>query len=392
MKIFALVLLTSTLSFGQNTNDRFNQIFSKLADANSPGIAVLVKQNGRTIYKYTAGVADLRTRAPITSATDFRLASCTKQFTAMAIMLLVHDRKLRYDQRLTDIFPEFPAYGRAITIRNVLDHTSGLPDYEDLMELASKQNPGNKGNNWSATHQITDAEVLKLLEQADHVKFAPGTLWAYSNSGYVLLGQVVAKVSGMSFPDFLRTRIFAPLKMTNTVAYVRGKNTVPNRAYGYSRDKSGAGFTDTDQSSTSATLGDGGVYSNLDDLSRWDDALAHHTLISEEEMKPALTPFLLPGQGKGAERLPKWSGDSGDSDPQAGKPVAYGFGWYLDPFTDSAGRKHPRMWHYGDTSGFESAIMRFTGTDKLSGVTIIILCNRTDVDPTKLVEKVAEVY
>jgi CubicO group peptidase (beta-lactamase class C family) len=161
-----------------------------------------------------------------------------------------------------------------------------------------------------------------------------------------------------------------------------------------------ATFIETDQSSTSATLGDGGVYSNLADLAKWDDALAHHTLLSAEEMKPARTPFTRPGEGSGAGRLPKWSGDSGDSDPQAGKPVAYGFGWFLDAYVDAAGKSHQRMWHYGDTIGFKSAIMRFTGNatgagakgDRLAGLTIIILTNRTDIDPAKLAEQVAAAY
>jgi CubicO group peptidase (beta-lactamase class C family) len=292
----------------------------------------------------------------------------------MSIMLLVHDGKLRYDTRLIDVFPEFPAYGKAITIRNLLNHTSGLPDYEDLMDKAQAVHGGPPL--WSETHQIQDAEVLKLLEAETQGKFAPGTKWSYSNSGYVVLGLVVAKASGESFPDFLRDRIFKPLKMDHTIAYVNGKNEVPNRAYGHS--KNGRAFEQTDQSSTSATLGDGGVYSNLEDLARWDDALAHHTLLSAEEMQPALMPFKL-SDGS----LPHWSGDPGDTDPQAGKPVAYGFGWYLDPY-----RGHQRMWHYGDTVGFKSAIDRFPG-DQL---TVFVLTNRADLDAPALAVQIADLF
>src|SRR5205807_4692362 len=125
------------------------------------------------------------------------------------------------------------------------------------------------------TQQITDAEVLALLKSTTRGKFTPCTSWSYSNSGYVVLGLVVAKVSGQSFPDFLQARIFQPLKMDHALAYVRRTNVVPNRAYGHSPASSTASgkFIPTDQSSTSATLGDGGVYSNLEDLARWDDAL-----------------------------------------------------------------------------------------------------------------------
>src|SRR5439155_8833631 len=184
---------------------------------------------------------------------------------------------------------------------------------------------------------------------------------------------VIAKVSGQSFADFLQARIFQPLKMNHTLAYVRGKNEIPNRAYGHSpasNSTASGKFIQTDQSSTSATLGDGGVYSNLEDLARWDDALTHHTLLSESEMQPALVPFKLP-----AGSLPHWSSDPGDTDPLGGKPAAYGFGWFLDPY-----QGHPRMWHYGDTVGFKSAIQRFPQ----ERLTVIVLCNRSDLDPSAL--------
>lgn len=343
-------------------------IFDTLADSDSPGISVLVRENGHTVFERGFGVRDLETKSSIDSDTNFRLASCTKQLTAMAIMLLVHDGKLRYDERLTDVFPEFPDYGKSITIRNLLNHTSGLPDYESLMEEPASR------SRWTENKQIHDVDVLALLEKENHGKFSPGKRWSYSNSGYVVLGLIVAKVSGITFPDFLHDRIFAPLGMNHTLAYVSGINTIPNRAYGYSKE--GSRFLQTDQSATSATLGDGGVYSNLDDLKKWDDALANHTLISGAEMKVALTAVKLPDGS-----VPSWSSDPGDADPQAGKPVFYGFGWFLD---DYRGRR--RMWHYGETVGFRTAIERFTD-DKL---TIVILCNRSDLDPDLLSAKVAD--
>src|SRR4029077_15669867 len=190
-------------------------VFAPLVTPNSPGAAVLVVKDGKKLFERSYGLRELRTSSKIDPGTNFRLASCSKQFTAMAIMLLVRDGKLRYDQKLTDIFPDFPAYGRSISIRNLLNHTGGLRDYETLMEQRE-----NKGK-WTDDHQIQDAEVLALLEQSDHGMFPPGSQWYYSNSGYVVLGLIVAKVSSQSFPEFLRQRIFAPLKMDHTVAYVK---------------------------------------------------------------------------------------------------------------------------------------------------------------------------
>src|SRR5262249_31401647 len=159
--------------------------------------------------------------------------------------------ELRYDETLAEIFPEFPDYGKSITVRNLLNHTSGLPDYEDLMNAAEK----GQGQLWSSERQIRDEEVLRLLEKEKRGKFAPGSKWEYSNSGYVVLGLIVTKRSGKPFGAFLQERIFAPLQMEHTLVFEKGKNEVVSRAYGHSRKDDS--FVETDQSSTSATQGDG---------------------------------------------------------------------------------------------------------------------------------------
>ena len=326
---------------------------------NTPGAAVLVADHGRVLFQRGYGVADLHSLRKIDARTNFRLASCTKQFTAMAIMQLVRDGKLFYDNRLTDILPDFPEYGKAITLRNLLNHTSGLQDYEDLMPSPDPALPVEQ-------IQIHDAGVLDLLRQQKSTKFVPGSKWEYSNSGYVLLGVVVEKVSGKAFPDFLQQRIFRPLHMSNTVAFVRGKNDVPNRAFGHSLE--GKTWMQTDQSPTSATLGDGGIYSSLEDLAKWDQALRRNTLLSPQEMQPALTPVKVPsGQVTGPD----------------GSPAAYGFGWFLNPY-----REHRRMWHYGETIGFRTTVQRLVADN----LTIIILCNRTDLNPSALALQVADLY
>jgi CubicO group peptidase (beta-lactamase class C family) len=348
------------------TSRQLDAIFAPLADGKSPGLAVLVRKDGRTVFQRGYGVRDLRSLRKIDAVTDFRLASFTKQFTAMAVMLLAHDGKLRYDQALTEIFPDFPAYARAITLRHLLTHTSGLPDYEDAMDARL----------WTPDHQIQDEDVLALLQRQTAPKFAPGTSWAYSNSAYVLLGLMVAKVSGEPFGQFLEDRIFKPLHMTGTLAYRNGRNTVPQRAYGHSR-KAGK-LVETDQSSTSATLGDGGVYSNLADLAEWDAALQNHTLLSEGEMSAALTPVKL---ANGTQ--PNWPSAPGGDNLNPGKPVAYGFGWFLDPYQGRA-----RMWHGGSTQGFRTAIQRFPA-EKL---TVIVLSNRTDLDAAALALEAADGY
>jgi CubicO group peptidase (beta-lactamase class C family) len=344
-------------------------LFLQATSPEDPGCAVLVKREGQIVLEKGYGVRELRTHAKNGPATNFRLASFTKQFTAMAILLLIHDGKLKYDERLTDIFPEFPAFGKSITIRNLLTHTSGLPDYEELMEKEESR----KGPLWSVEHQIQDEEVLSLLEQQTAGKFIPGTSWAYSNSGYVVLGLIVARASGMPYRDFLKKRIFSPAGMNHSIVYQKGINEVADRAFGFSKE--GDKFIETDQSATSATLGDGAVYSNVADLSKWDDALAKHTLLTEKEMAPALTPVTL---ADGSET--RWPRGADEDGPGPGKPVLYGFGWFLDPW-----ESHTRVWHTGGTRGFRTVIDRFTA----DGVTIVVLCNRLDLDPQALAEKAA---
>jgi len=384
--IFACALLVTAIFFAsqranfgaqlqekmssEQLSKQMDNLFSGIASCNTPGFAALVKKDGKMVFEKGYGVRDLRSKTNINAQTNFRLASFTKQFTAMAIMLLVRDRKLRYDETLTEIFPDFPAYGKTITVRNLLNHTSGLPDYEDLMDEAEKTG----GPIWSAEKQIQDAEVLQLLEKQSQGKFAPGTKWEYSNSGYVVLGSIVAKVSGGSFGEFVHESIFSPLNMNHSVVFEKGKNQVTNRAYGHSKKENH--FVESDQSSTSATQGDGGIYSNLEDLSKWDDALRNHTLLSEKDFLSAITPAKLPpgAEARLAEDVP---------DSLRGQAGAYGFGWFLnlqDP--------HPLIWHYGDTMGFKSAILRYTRDH----VTVILLCNRSDLDPGALALKAARLF
>jgi CubicO group peptidase (beta-lactamase class C family) len=359
---------TAAVSDETATDKEIDAILSPLTQPDAPGLAAVVKKDGHVIFEKGYGVRKLGTQDQIDAQTNFRLASVTKEFTAMAIMLLVKDGKLRYDEPLTEVFPEFPGYGKNITVRNLLNHTGGLPDYEELMDREEKTN----GPRWSAEHQIQDDEVLTLLEQQTQGKFAPGTSWAYSNSGYVVLGLIVAKVSGMPYGDFLRKRIFDPVGMKHSVVYQKGKNEVSQRAYGDSKEN--GKLVETDQSSTSATLGDGGVYSNLRDLAKWDEALEKHMLLSEKEMAPALTPAKL---ADGSE--PHWPAEPDGDNLAPGKPVSYGFGWFLDPLNG-----HPRMWHSGSTMGFRSVIQRFMK----NGVTIVILCNRADLEPKEYSDKI----
>jgi CubicO group peptidase (beta-lactamase class C family) len=177
---------------------------------------------------------------------------------------------------------------------------------------------------------------------------------------------VIQKVSGEPYQDFVRERIFKPLGMTKTVAFVKGVNEVPNRAFGYNKDKSG-NFVFGDQSPTSAVLGDGGIYTSIQEMAKWDKGLREHKLLSEAEMRDALTPVPV---AEGRKR-------------KDGSMIEYGFGWFLDPY-----KGHQRQYHDGGTTGFLTTIQRFPEDN----LTVIVLSNRTDLDPDAEALKVADLY
>jgi CubicO group peptidase (beta-lactamase class C family) len=321
-------------------------LFKDYDRADAPGASVIVVRRGKILYQHAFGMANLEDRVAATTATNYRLASVTKQFTAMSIMILAERGRLSYDSKLTDFFPDFPDYGKRITIRHLLTHTSGLADYEDLIPEGT-------------TVPVRDKQVLELLKTQHDTVFPPGSRFSYSNSGYATLALVVEKVSGMSFAQFLKQNIFAPLRMTGTVAFEQGISTVEHRAYGYTAADNK--FRRHDQSLTSSVLGDGGIYSSVEDLYKWDQALYTTKLVSRETLKRAFTPAAA-------------------SDHEG---ASYGFGWYVETY-----REHRMLWHYGSTVGFRTAILRFPD-EQLS---VVVLVNRDTADAQELARKVAELY
>jgi CubicO group peptidase (beta-lactamase class C family) len=336
-----------TVSPSHELSPAIDSLMTPYARADGPGASVLVIRDGQVAFVKSYGLAQVAKSEPVTPESNFRLASLSKQFTATAIMLLVADGKLRYDDALATVLPlpELPAYARAVTVRQLLNHTAGLPDYEEFVPD-------------SQTAQVHDADIPRLIAGAAAPKFAPATKYDYSNTGYGLLALIVERASGMRFADFLRARIFAPLGMTNTVALEEGRSVVPNRAYGYTIDSAGT-VRFTDQSNTSAVLGDGGIYSSVRDLATWDQALEQHALVGADAQRLAWTPPVLP----------------------AGQKTEYGFGWFVD-----RDRGMTRMRHHGESRGFTNAILRYPERR----LTVVILTNRTGGAPWDIAQRIAD--
>lgn len=325
-----------------------------------PGASVLVMQEGKVRLKRSYGLAVVEEKRRASPRTNYRLASVTKQFTAAAVLLLAERGQLSLDDSLAKFFPGFPAHGRDILVRHLLNHTSGLLAYEELIPAG-------------ATEPLLDADVLHILERQERTSFAPGSAFRYSNSGYALLALIVEKVSGQPFPEFLRRNIFAPLGMQHTRLNLRLQRTAPpdwRRAFGYSR-RAGA-WERTDQSLTSYVLGDGGIYSSIEDLARWEKELSSPRLLRRETLAQAMTATTS------ARPLRE---DRAAAEADSG--LGYGFGWYVGTY-----RGLPVVWHGGSTVGFRTHILRVPG-DRL---TVILLTNRNEGDVAALARRVADLY
>ncbi len=316
-------------------------------EGNVPGASLLVIRDGKPLIRRSYGYANLEDRIAATPTTNYRLASVTKQFTAASILLLTQDGKLDLDDSLRKWFPTLPEVAEAMTIRHVLSHMSGLIDYEDVIPAAM-------------TAQLHDADVLKILETQNETYFSPGKGYRYSNSGYALLALIVGKASGKDFASFLKERIFTPLGMHDTIAYQQGLSTVNNRAYGYSEER--GTWTRTDQSQTSAVLGDGGIYSSIEDLAKWDAALYDDRLLSAQSRDLAFTAA------------------TETDDPK----VNYAMGWRV---TDEkiGGRT---LWHSGETIGFRNVIIRYPEQH----FTVVLLTNRNDPEPYQTAREIAQLF
>jgi len=323
-----------------------DSLFRDFAGPGVPGAAVVVARGSAILLAKGYGLADVEHEAPVSPATAFRLASVTKQFTAASILALVEDGSLRLDDHVADVLPGVPAYAAGVSVRHLLAHTSGLPDYEPLL---------GKGDG----PQATDQTVLELLQHVKRLYFKPGTSWRYSNTGYALLALIVEAKSGGSFAAYLRRRIFDRAGMPTAVAHVEGVDVIANRAYGHS--KTASGWKRTDQNRTSAVLGDGGIYASAEELARWSAALDAGAVLTAESVRMATSPEVL----------------------TSGAVTAYGFGWFLDKH-----RGHRRQRHEGDSIGFRTAIHRYPD-DRL---TVVVLTNRGAAPIDGLSDGVANIF
>ena len=329
-------MATTPLDLAEKSK-QVDAIFASFVTEDSPGGVVIVVQDGQILYKAGYGLADMEEGTPITVQSIFHLGSVGKQFTALAVMMLAEEGKLKYDDPIGEYLPELARFGDDLTIRHLLHHTSGIPGYYDDGELNEKL--------LEAAEMPTNEDALALLSEMGEMQFTPGETFSYSNAGYDMLGSLIEQVSGQSYAAFMQERIFDPLGMEHTFSQPNSERlNDPDLVHSYVREGDQIEAYDSDP--FDYLVGSGSFYTTVEDMALYDQALYTDKLIKQSTLAEAFEPALL----------------------NNGIESRYGFGWEL-------GRNSSERYvaHSGEWLGFSSYYARFPE----QRLAVIILTNRT---------------
>lgn len=339
MKLIFLALFCSTAS--AQTSARLDSLFSARFPANAPGVAVLVAQKGSILYEKAFGSASLELQTPLAPDMLFDIGSITKQFTAVAVLQLVEQGRIRLSDSIQRYIPAFP---HVVKIENLLTHTSGIPDYMRL----------HPADPYLERKDFTPAEIIDTLATRP-LEFKPGTRFEYSNSGYFLLGYIIQRVTGEPYHTYLEDHLFKPLGLHHTFYNLPGE-VIPGHVYGY-KNETGR-FEKADYWSATLPFAAGGLVSNVGDLLAWQNGL--HKLLKPATLQKAWTSFVLPD----------------------GVPTGYGYGWYV------TGAGPDRMIsHGGAITGFRTSVLYYPAQD----VFVAVLANCECTSPDELAESASDI-
>ena len=320
-------------------------VAAEMKNQQVPGVAIAVVHKGEIVVAKGYGFANVEQQVPVTTETVFQSASVGKQFTAAAVMLLIEDGKLSLDDPITKIFPDAPWRWHTVTIRHLLTHTSGIPDYENNNEIDLRKD-------YTEDQLAKFAFGLKL-------EFDPGTRFNYSNTGYVLLGCIIHKVSGQFYGDLLRERVFKPIGM-KSARIISEEDIIPHRAAGYRLVKGELKNQEWVSPSLNTTA-DGSLYFSIRDLLAWDKTIREKSLLKPESWAKVYSPVTL----------------------TSGKTYPYGFGWGIDEE-----RGQLRHYHEGAWVGVRTYISRYIADE----LTVIVLANLADANPESFVNGIAALF
>jgi CubicO group peptidase (beta-lactamase class C family) len=317
-------------------------MMSEYFKPDEPGAAIIVTRNGKPLFRKGYGMANLELGVAIEPHMVFRLGSITKQFTSVCILMLAEQGKLDFQDDITRFLPDYPTQAHTITIEHLLTHTSGIKSYTNMPEFMK--------------FMRTDMSLEELIDvfKLQPMEFAPGTRFNYNNSGYVLLGAIVEKASGMTYTEFLQQNIFSPLGMEHSY-FDMPSPIIPGRVAGYK--PAAEGYENADYISMTLPHGAGSLASSVDDMAKWDAALYTEKLVKQESLKKAWTSYVL----------------------KDGTPTGYGYGWAVSNF-----QGHNMIIHGGGINGFVTEGFRFPEEK----VYVSILTNRQKEVPNEMAFKI----
>ncbi len=325
-----------------------DQLFQRWHRPDSPGAAVLVMSGGGVVHSRGYGMANLEHGIPMRPSTVLDIASVSKQFGAMAVALLEAEGKVRLDDPVRTYLPELPPWGDEVTLRHLVHHTSGLRDWPGTLMAGG----------WDFQDIISYEQILRMVERQEELNFPPGSEYAYSNTGYNLLAEVVARVTGESFRAFSQERIFRPLGMHRTHVQDDPTEIIPDRADSYAPRPEG-GYRRITNNLTA--LASSSMHTTVEDLARWVANFQDPVVGGPEVMERVNEPGILTG----------------------GDTIAYAFGQIVELH-----RGVRRVTHTGSWAGYRSALHRFPDQD----FAVVILANTADMTPAALAEEITELY
>jgi len=330
-----------------------DDIFSSWDNDNTPGAAIGIIKDGELIYSNGYGLANMEYNIPNTDSTVFRIASVSKQFTAACIVLLAEQGRLSLDDRLIQFFPEFPEYAKNISIRHLLNHTSGIRDYGTIWYLKGRSN----------NEYYSNKDIMNMLLNQSELNFLhPGDEYMYCNSGYWLLGQIVEQVADINMADFAEKEIFKPLGMSDTHFHNDDTRIVKNRASGYLVNDDNTYQIGGETIEVIADkIGDGGIFTTIKDIKKWDDAFYDKSVLSKEFWNIMIEPGTL----------------------NNGKKIQYACGLYNWKYNGLNALSHGGM-----LSDFRSNFIRFPN----QRFSVAVFTNRGDRDPSLLARQIADIF
>jgi CubicO group peptidase (beta-lactamase class C family) len=346
-------LLLSVCSMGMAQGEeewkhlKVDKLFKEWDKSNTPGASLAIVKDGQVLYRKGYGMANLEYAIPNTPSTVFHIASISKQFTAFAILLLERDGRVSMDDDIRKYIPEVPNFGKKITLQHLATHTSGLRDHRNLLAMAG----------WRLDDVITKEHVMKLVKTQKELNFDPGEEYLYCNTGFTLLAEVVARVTGKSFAEFTRTNIFEPLGMNKTLFYDDHEKIVKNRAYSYHKDKEVYKKSVLNYANVGATS----LFTTVEDLSIWSRNFEYPTVGNRKLINKMNTPQTL----------------------NDGNTISYALGQTVTTYN---GLKCIR--HSGADAGFRSSLLRFPDQN----FSVMAFGNFAEFDATEVTKAIADIY